>query len=483
MKSSEIKQKAIYKRLAIYSRDLPTGADFGDAPYPVITSQWNDPQVGNQIVTSTYSGTDTYHWVAIGANQSNGHLDSWDIDGVYKQVIRSNDLVDDYFSITDRKVSVKTASTQNKGVVKVGSTMSVDSDGVIDVSISPTNIIIVPNELARLALPISTGAQLAIQQDDGFTYGIEANVDTSIALNWKKIGAAASSVVSFNGRIGGVIPSTGDYTQDQIQVIQDDTSDTGYFGANNSGIYLEMGGKIYLAKQQDLSTTQGQVDSHEDDINNPTEGLKRKAFDQGSAITALQSTVYAPTIGLSDRVPALESKTSGLFYDDNTKRFNQSSAPVNTASSDADILTKADGDALYSNQTPPEQPIKADAGAYNSDTTDDAWAEICKVGNLSIEARYPESDIAPVRIVNSSGGTVVFLWSSIENSTCDSGMQAVSDGSSFLISNASAANDVKNSHSDVYTGAGVNTEAYSLDVSIRRLSSGIRIACSIIGKF
>ena len=88
-----------------------------------------------------------------------------------------------------------------------------------------------------------------------------------------------------------------------------------------------------------------------------------------------------------------------------------------------------------------------------------------------------------MRIVNSSGGTVVFLWSSIENSTCDSGMQAVSDGSSFLISNASAANDVKNSHSDVYTGAGVNTEAYSLDVSIRRLSSGIRIACSIIGKF
>lgn len=349
MKSSEIKQKSIFKRLAIYSRDLPSGADFGNAPYPVITSQWNDPQVGNQIVTSTYNGTDVYHWVAIGANQSNGNLDSWDIDGVYKQVLRSSDLLDEYFTVTSRKVGLKNATSQSHGVVKVGSTITVDADGEINVAISPTSIPIVADELARLALPLSTGAQLAIQQDDGFTYGLEANLDPSIALNWKKIGTAASSVVSFNGRIGGVTPQAGDYTQDKIHTVQDDTGDIGYFGANDSGIYLEMGGKIYLAKQQDLSVLTGLVDDHENDINNPTDGLKIKSLTQGNSITALQSTIYAPTSGLSDRVPALEEKTEGLSYDSNTRRISQTNAPTATASDEKDVLTKKDGDALYTN--------------------------------------------------------------------------------------------------------------------------------------
>jgi hypothetical protein len=103
------------------------------------------------------------------------------------------------------------------GMAKLGTTLSVDANGVLNSTISPTGIKIVTNQAARLALPTSSGAMLAIQQDNGFTYGIEANQDSSVNANWKQIGTVATNVVSFNGRNGAVVPANTDYTLGMIK--------------------------------------------------------------------------------------------------------------------------------------------------------------------------------------------------------------------------------------------------------------------------
>lgn len=127
------------------------------------------------------------------------------------------------------------------GMAKLGATMSVNGNGELDTAISPTGIKIVADETARLAIPVSGGAILAIQQDTGFTYGIEASEDTSVIGNWRQIGTVATSVVSFNGRNGAVLPANGDYTQDQIKTVHDDTAVEGWFGIDNTGIYWNDG--------------------------------------------------------------------------------------------------------------------------------------------------------------------------------------------------------------------------------------------------
>ncbi len=129
------------------------------------------------------------------------------------------------------------ASGTQFGTIKLGSTLSINGDGVVEVGVSPTSIRIVANQAARLAIAQSTGTTLCIQQDSGDTYGIEANQDPSINTNWKKIGTVATDVSSFNGRIGTVVPATGDYKQDQIETIHDNTGQVGYFGIDNTGIY------------------------------------------------------------------------------------------------------------------------------------------------------------------------------------------------------------------------------------------------------
>ncbi len=125
------------------------------------------------------------------------------------------------------------------GMAKLGTTMSINGSGELNTTISPTGIKIVADEAARLAIPLSTGVTLAVQQDTGITWGIEASLDPSVALNWKQIGTVATSVVSFNGRTGGVTPATGDYNQKQIKTIHDDTLVEGWFGWDNNGLYFE----------------------------------------------------------------------------------------------------------------------------------------------------------------------------------------------------------------------------------------------------
>lgn len=127
------------------------------------------------------------------------------------------------------------------GMAKLGTTMSINGSGELDTAISPTGIKIVANETARLAIPVSGGAILAIQQDNGFTYGIEADEDTSVTGNWKQIGVVATNVVSFKGRNGAVSPEDGDYDQKQIKTIHDNTLVEGWFGIDNTGIYWNDG--------------------------------------------------------------------------------------------------------------------------------------------------------------------------------------------------------------------------------------------------
>jgi len=127
------------------------------------------------------------------------------------------------------------------GLAKLGTTMSINGDGELNTAVSPTGIKIVADQAARLSIPTSGGAIIAIQQDNGFTYGIEANQDTSVVGNWKQIGVVATNVVSFNGRNGAVVPATGDYNQKQIKTVHDDTAVEGFFGIDNNGIYWDDG--------------------------------------------------------------------------------------------------------------------------------------------------------------------------------------------------------------------------------------------------
>ncbi len=130
-------------------------------------------------------------------------------------------------------------SGSNLGMAKLGVTMSIDEDGVLNTAISPTGIKIVSDEDDRLLIPVSGGAILAIQQDTGFTYGIEADQDTSVVGNWKQIGTVATNVVSFNDRNGAVVPQKGDYKSSMIKVTHDDTGVNGYIGIDNNGIYWD----------------------------------------------------------------------------------------------------------------------------------------------------------------------------------------------------------------------------------------------------
>lgn len=134
---------------------------------------------------------------------------------------------------------VPTMSSAVAGIAKLGPTMTINGLGELNTSVSPTSIPIVANQAARLAIPQSGGTMLAIQQDNGNTYGIEANQDPSVLSNWKQIGTVATSVVSFNGRSGAVIPTTGDYVMEQVPMTDITTAVKYTFRVDNGVPYLE----------------------------------------------------------------------------------------------------------------------------------------------------------------------------------------------------------------------------------------------------
>jgi hypothetical protein len=134
---------------------------------------------------------------------------------------------------------VPTMSGTVAGIAKLGATMSINGNGELNTAISPTSIPIVTDETARLAIPQSTGVILAIQQDNGITYGIEANNDPSVAGNWKQIGTVATSVVSFNGRSGAVTPATDDYNMEHIGLTDRATATKYVFRVEDGVPYIE----------------------------------------------------------------------------------------------------------------------------------------------------------------------------------------------------------------------------------------------------
>ncbi|QDP55686.1 MAG: hypothetical protein Tp138OMZ00d2C19078241_18 [Prokaryotic dsDNA virus sp.] len=215
-KSSELVQKTVRKRLALKPQDLPAAADFTSAGASIIQTQWVDGSGQHQLVFSSYNGTSVNHWVSVGVNSATGNLDAWVSGGTYEQVLKASDVDSDSFTVTSRVLTLKSATSSELGGIKIGGTLQIDGSGVVNVAISPTAIKIVADQAARIAIPQSTGAQIAIQQDTGETWGIEANQDPSIPANWKQIGTVATSVVSFNGRSGGVNPEFDDYQADMV---------------------------------------------------------------------------------------------------------------------------------------------------------------------------------------------------------------------------------------------------------------------------
>lgn len=205
--------------------------------------------------------------------------------------------------------------------------------------------------------------------------------------------------------------------------------------------------------------------------NSSTTGL------QGRTAT-LEGDVRAPTTGLNDRMASVESKTGDLSFDDATNRLSQQTAPTATASADTDILTKKDGDDLYNGAS----TVTASAGAYNQTTTvSDDWNDLATVGNLTLQGRLPDTATEVARIENNTGGTIVVIWETNDDGTLNNGSLAVSSGNGFVISPSGG--NIKSFRCGIYTTAGVNIEAYTAEFYLRNVTNGIRIACSIVGKF
>lgn len=122
-----------------------------------------------------------------------------------------------------------------------------------------------------------------------------------------------------------------------------------------------------------------------------------------------------------------------------------------------------------------------DVGAYNSDTASNTWNELCAVGNISIDARNPSTGEASVRIVNSTGGTVVVNWMDVDEGTITQGRDGISSSGSHEINRSATASGNKSFSFGIYTTSGVNPEAYTGSVFIARTSNGVRIAVDLHG--
>lgn len=108
-------------------------------------------------------------------------------------------------------------------ISQVGAALGVaplNAQGVIELSYLPPlaagRRVIVADELARLSLSVWPDLTIAIQSSDGSSWLLDANADPSVPSNWTLNGNTANDVQSFNARTGNVLPTTGDYTADQI---------------------------------------------------------------------------------------------------------------------------------------------------------------------------------------------------------------------------------------------------------------------------
>ncbi len=79
----------------------------------------------------------------------------------------------------------------------------------------PSRKMDVADETERLSINTHQNLTFVRQIDTGEIWTIEANLDPSVVENWSLFETPAP-VESFNGRIGEIVPTVGDYTADQI---------------------------------------------------------------------------------------------------------------------------------------------------------------------------------------------------------------------------------------------------------------------------
>ena len=131
----------------------------------------------------------------------------------------SNDFIID----TQGKIAPKDATETVRGVVKtnvIGGVPSIQPNGKLALSVIPAldtgEILVVEDQAARLSLPISSKLYLVTQQDIRERFGLNPNVNPASLANWISMGSTELGVTTFNTRVGGVLPESGDYTADQI---------------------------------------------------------------------------------------------------------------------------------------------------------------------------------------------------------------------------------------------------------------------------
>lgn len=111
--------------LPLGEEDLPEAVDFGPgAPYPVILTNWNDDFGDNQAVFSTYDGITVEHWVSVGVNLGTGDLDAWHPSGSYRQVLTSDQVNPNHFTVSGRVLNL--TDTSNTAYVLNTETTYVD---------------------------------------------------------------------------------------------------------------------------------------------------------------------------------------------------------------------------------------------------------------------------------------------------------------------------------------------------------------------
>lgn len=211
------------------------------------------------------------------------------------------------------------ASKTKSGFVTIGDTLLITQDGRLEIAISPTSVKVVENKPARLDLPLSNGAMIAIQENDGSTWAIEALQDPSVEDNWKQIGTVATKVVSFNDRVGAVKPQHGDYSQDLVITKNDTTSVEGILGFDNNGVYWESDDntiKIYQTNKTQFDLLSGDVSQISSQINTPVTGILSRLSEVENfeeRIGDLEIEVGDLSEQINDPVTGLIKRTDDLY--------------------------------------------------------------------------------------------------------------------------------------------------------------------------
>jgi hypothetical protein len=135
---------------------------------------------------------------------------------------------------------VPEASASTAGVIKVGSTLTVDEEGKLQSNVSGAIKVAVADETAMLALPPKTNEMYIVTRtDENRLYYLSANKNPSTLSEWEAGALTTDTVVSFNGRDGAIVAKEGDYTLEQCPTV-DLTSGTNYRLVIDDGVlYME----------------------------------------------------------------------------------------------------------------------------------------------------------------------------------------------------------------------------------------------------